>query len=176
MGRSIIRQPLPLLKGYILQALSEAHAKLQQAQACWQCLAEAEKSVLGAQEHQQEKTGSLIRCNTASLMAQKGVDAVLLQDYQEAIRLMSASLTIYDPRLVRGRARLTAQQAEAYAGLGFLDACIQSAEEALTLAQSVGSNKTRARIEKLYKGLCQSSWRKEERVAHLGAMLSQSSL
>jgi DNA-binding SARP family transcriptional activator len=166
--------PLPLLKGYILQALSEAHAKLHQDQACWQNLAAAEKSVLVDQERLPEKNVGLIRCNTVSIMAQKGVDAVLLQDYAQAVHLISSSLVTYDPRLVRGRARLVAQQAEAYYGLGVLDACIQSALEALTLAQSVGSNKTRSRIEKLHADLCQSRWRKEESVAHLGAMLHES--
>ncbi len=170
----IDEQPLPLLKGYILQALSEAYAKLHQDQGCWQYLAAAEKSVLVAEAHSPEKNVGLVRCNTASIMAQKGVDAVLLQDFSQAVHLISSSLVIYDPRLVRGRARLVAQRAEAYYGLGVLDACIQDAQEALTLAQSVGSNKTRSRIEKLHADLCQSTWRKEESVARLGAMLRES--
>ncbi len=167
-------QSLPLLKGYILQALSEAYAKLHQDQACWQHLTAAEKSILVDQEHLPEKNVGLIRCNTVSIVAQKGVDAVLLQDYAQAVHLISGSLETYDPRLVRGRARLVAQRAEAYYGLGELDACIQSAEEALTLAQSVSSNKTRSRIEKLQNDLCQSRWRKEESVARLGTMLRES--
>jgi tetratricopeptide (TPR) repeat protein len=160
-------QEFPLLKGYILQALSEAYAKTQQVQECWRSLDEAESSILSDQKH------SLVRFNKASIMAQRGVDAVLLKDYQEAIQCITASLMTYDPTLVRGRARLIAQRAEAYYGLGKLDVCIQNAEEAFTLAQSVGSSKTISRIEKLYASLSQSPWRKEGSVARLGARLYQ---
>lgn len=165
--RVIERQPFSLLKGYIFQALSEAYAQTQQAHACQQSLAEAEKCLPSDQER------SHVRFSAVSLMAQRGVDAVLLKDYQEAIDLMTTSLKSYDPTLVRGRARLIAQRAEAYYGLGKLDACIQNAEEALILARSVGPNKTVSRIEKLHHSLSQSIWRKEERVAHLQIMLYQ---
>src|SRR5205823_5379859 len=101
----------PLLKGHILQALSEAYAKDQRSQESWSHIGQAE-TYLGKKEHPQER--SLIRGVTqASLAAQKGVNAVLLQEYGQAIRLIDESLTTYDPALIRGRARLLAQKAEA---------------------------------------------------------------
>lgn len=59
--------------------------------------------------------------NTTSVTAQKGVNAVLLKDYNQALTLLDAGLAKYDPTLRRGRARLIAQQAEAYYGLGLID-------------------------------------------------------
>lgn len=76
----------PLLKGHIFQALSEAYAKNQQSQESWYHIGQAE-TYLGKQEHTQER--SLIRGVTqASLSAQKGVNAVLLQECGQAITLM----------------------------------------------------------------------------------------
>ena len=97
---------------------------------------------------------------------------MLLRDYERAIALIEKGLMNYDPTVIRGRARLIAQRAEAYYGLGFIDICIANAEEALALAKSVGSSKTITRIINLYNTLKQSPWRKERSVAHLGAMLS----
>lgn len=160
---------LPNLRGYILQALSEAHAKLREPQLSWQCLAQAERTL---ERGQRAPEMNQARFSIASVTAQKGVNAVLLKDDQRAIALIDRSLTKYDPTLVRGRARLIAQKAEAYYNLRLLDACVVTAEEALTLANSVGSSKTVSRVEKLHANLAQSPWRKEPSVARLGALLS----
>jgi len=95
-----------------------------------------------------------------------------LHDHRCALALIDKSLTIYEPALIRGRARLLAQKAEAYYGLGFIDDSITIAEEALTLARSIGANKTLARVHNLHTALLQSPWRKERSIARLGAVLS----
>ena len=157
----------PKLRGHILQALSEANAKAHQEQECWHHIGQAETI-----QEQQVQEYSLLRFNKASLAAQKGVNAVLLEDYQQAIKLLDASLVIYDPALIRGRARQLAQKAEAYYGLGAIEACTASANEALTLGRSAGSSKTIARVRTLYDHLLQSSWRKESSVTQLGETLA----
>ncbi len=157
----------PRLKGHILQALSEANAKAQQEQNAWYNI-----GIAGDIEEQQVQEQSLVRFNKSSLKAQKGIDAVLLGDYQQAIRLLDESLLTYDPALIRGRARLLAQKAEAYYGLGMIEACTKDATEALTLGRSAGSSKTIARITTLYTTLTQSLWRKEQSIVQLGEMLS----
>jgi tetratricopeptide (TPR) repeat protein len=111
---TIDRFSVPVLKGYTLQALSEAYAKAQQSQESWRSLGQAER-ILERHEHSQEKSRS--RFNSSSVLAQKGVDAVLLQDHECAIALIDKSLINYDPTMIRGRARLIAQRAEAYCGL-----------------------------------------------------------
>ena len=85
--------------------------------------------------------------------------------------LIDKSLTKYDPAYIRGRARLLAQKAEAYYGQGFIEDSTATAEEALTLARSVGSSKTITRVRNLNTTLSQSQWRKERSVARLGAVL-----
>ncbi len=85
---------------------------------------------------------------------------------------MDKSLITYDPALIRGRARLLSQKAEAYYGLGYIDESVSIAEEALKLARSIGANKTLARVRTLHTTLLQSSWRKERSIAQLGAVLS----
>jgi hypothetical protein len=85
---------------------------------------------------------------------------------------MEKSFLTYDPALIRGRARLLAQKAEAYYGLGEIDASVMIAEEALVLAHSVGASKTHARVRQLHAAFLQSSWRKERSTARLGALLS----
>ena len=75
-------------------------------------------------------------------------------------------------QFIRGRARLIAQRAEAYYGLGLIDVGVANAEEALILARSVGSNKTITRVRNLHMNLTQPSWRKERCIARLGAVLS----
>ena len=162
-------QSFPRLKGHILQGLSEAYAKTQQTQECWHSLGQAEE-MLAQQQQIQER--SLVRFNAASVAAQRGIDAVLLQDYQRAITQLDTSLTRYDPTLIRGRARLIAQKAEAYYGLGEIDTCVTTAEEALTLAHAVGASKTIARVKDLHATLTQSHWRKEQSVARLSERLS----
>jgi len=162
-------QGLPTLKGYILQALSEAYAKVQEEQACWQSIGQLER-ILDNQEQTPERSNT--RLNIASCTAQKGIDALLLHDYRRALALIDKSLLKYDPTLIRGRARLLAQKAEAHYGLREVDASVMIAEEALTLAHSVGASKTLARVRNLHTTLVQSPWRKEHSVARLGALLS----
>src|ERR1700687_5615071 len=112
----------------------------------------ASKQTIGQLEHVLEQglqvqERSNTRFNVASYTAQKGINALLLHDYRRALALMEKSLQTYDPALIRGRARLLAQKAEAYYGLGMVDASVMIAEEALVLAHSVGANKTHARVK-----------------------------
>jgi transcriptional regulator with XRE-family HTH domain len=160
---------LPHLKGYILQALSEAYAKAQEAKLSWQSISLAERAL--------EHAGSTFELSQAkisltTITAQKGVNAVLLQDNERAIALIDRSLAQYDPTMVRARSRLTAQKAEAYYHLGQIKACVATAEDALTLARSVGSSKTIARLKKLQRGLAHSRASAEPQVARLGALLA----
>ncbi len=159
----------PTLEGYILQGLSEAQAKAQQSQESWSSIERAE-STLENQNRVPER--NFTRLNSTSLIAQKGVNAVLLHEYGQAIGLIDRSLKSYNPTLTRGRARLLIQKAEALYGLGIINACTYHAEEALRLAQSVGANKTITRVRNLYSTLLQSPWRKEQSIAELGAALS----
>ena len=159
----------PSLRGYILQALSEAYAMAQQPKASWRHIELAERTL--------ERKGSTFersncQLNTTSVVAQKGINAVLLHDNERAITLIDKGLIQYDPTLIRGRARLQAQKAEAYYGLGLVDISVATAEDALTLANSVGSNKTVRRIRDLHNQLVDSSFRKESSVHRLGALLS----
>jgi hypothetical protein len=85
---------------------------------------------------------------------------------------MDKSLTTYDPAFIRGRARLLSQKAEAYYGLGYIDETVTIAGEAITLARSIGANKTLARVRTLHTDLLQSPWRKERSITRLGAVLS----
>ena len=156
------------LKGHIFQALSEAYAKAKQSQDCWQNMGQAEH-ILTQQGYTQE--GSLVRFNAASFIAQKGVNAVLLEDYEQAVELIDESLRTYDLTLIRGRARLIAQKAEALYGSGLIDASVATAKEAWALAHSVGASKTIARVKMLHTTLQQSPWKKEDSIAQLGAML-----
>jgi transcriptional regulator with XRE-family HTH domain len=156
------------LEGYILQGLSEAQARSQQSQASRMSLERA-ASVLARSNATPER--SLTRLNIASITAQRGVNAVLLHDYQQAIKLIDESLKRYDPTLIRGRARLVAQKAEAYYGLGKVEECTTLAMEALSLGYSVGASKTIARVKNLHEALIQSPWRKEQGVVSLEMML-----
>ena len=106
---------LPKLKGYILQALSEANAQDKCAYESWSYLSRAEAiTVQPVQER------SLIRFNPASTLAQRGVDAVFLEEYSDAIELIDQGLKSYDPTGISGRARLIAMKAEAYYKMGTL--------------------------------------------------------
>lgn len=158
-----------VLRGYILQGLSEAYAKANMADESWRSIERAEEYQTD-QVHIQER--SLIRgVTTASIAAQKGVNAVLLREYQRAILLLDKSLKTYDTSLIRGYARLLTQKAEAFLGLGTIDACTSLAQEALLLARGAGSSKTTARVQALYNRLQQSHWRKESGVVQLGTAL-----
>jgi len=155
---------LPCLRGYIFQALSEAHAMAQHDY-------ESQYNIDRAQEalEQRGKAPERSQCqsNTTSVAAQRGVNAVLLQQHSQAIKLIDEGLEKYNPSLIRGRARLKAQKAEAYYGLGLIDLCSTEAIEAWLLGHSIGSNKTLARVRKLHLDLVLSRWKKESSVADL---------
>src|SRR5581483_11614247 len=122
----------PVPRGHILQALSETYAKLGQPQESWASIDQAEELLTGKEQLQER---SLIRGVTpASIAAQKGVNAVLLHDYRQAISLIDDGLKTYNQSLLRSRARLFAQKAEAFFRLDQLDACVATAQEALGLA------------------------------------------
>jgi tetratricopeptide (TPR) repeat protein len=110
--------------------------------------------------------------NTTSITAQKGVNAVLLKDYARALDLLNTGLNTYAPFLLRGRARLIAQKAEAYYGLGYIDESVSAAQEAFGLASSIGSQKTIARVKSLSTLLNRSPYRMENSVAQLGRILA----
>lgn len=159
----------PTLRVHIFQALSEANAKTKQTQASWDSIEQAEKAQV--QQGQSQERSLLRRVTPASIAAQKGVNTVLLCDYDHAITLIDQSLKTYNPSVIRGRARLIVQKAEAFFGLGMLDDCTSNALEALLLARAAGSNKTIARVTTLYTALTESSWRKEQSVIQLGKAL-----
>ena len=161
---------LPYLRGYVLQALSEAYAMSQQPQASWRMMDLAERAL---ERKDKALERSYCQANTTSITAQKGINAVLLHEHDRAIALIEKGLSKYDPTLVRGRARLLAQQAEAYQGIGDIDMCTATAKDAWMLARSVGSNKTCMRVQNVHTTLKTSSWGKEKSVLHLGVLLSQ---
>jgi tetratricopeptide (TPR) repeat protein len=160
---------LPCLEGYIYQALSEAYAMAQDSQQSWSNVLLAEKAL----QRKNEAPGiSNVNSNTTSVTSQKGVNAVLLKDYGQALTLLDAGLAKYDPTLRRGRARLIAQKAEAFYGLGLIDESTKSAMEALTIAQPIGSQKTIDRVKCLHLLLQQSQYKNEKGVVHLGKMIT----
>jgi tetratricopeptide (TPR) repeat protein len=159
-------QSLPRLKGYILQALSEANAQNHLEYESKLCLSQAEEIILPLEQEQ-----SFIRFNPASTVAQKGVDAVFLGEYRNAIEFLDQSIKSYHPTGISGRARLVAMKAEAYFQLDELEASVASAKEALFLAQSAGSSKVIDRIKRLHMELQQSIWKDENSIAQLGALL-----
>jgi hypothetical protein len=115
---------------------------------------------------------SYCRVNAISVLAQKGVNAVALGQYHDAIVLIDQSLKYYHPAYIRGRARLIAQKAEAFYRLKQIGECTAVAEEACILANAVGSRKTIERLQKLYLALAKSRWRKEMGVERLSALLA----
>ena len=158
------------LEGYVLQALSEAQAKLQQSRECWHSISLAEKA-LESQSSTTER--SLTRFNHASLTAQKGVNAMFLNEYKLAIELIDKSLISYNPTLIRGRARLFAQKAEAYFILGIIDACVDNLKKAYALARSSGSSKVMDKVKAQYCNLTHSKWRKDRYVTELKNMIGE---
>jgi len=160
---------LPGIRSYILQALSEAYAKAQHSRECCQSIHLAERALEQREPTQDESKTQLF---ASSITAQKGVNAVLLHDYERADALIDKALTQYNPTFIRGRARLLAQKSEAYFGLNMVADSAIIAEEALRLARSVGSRKTAARIQALHGMFQESRWRKERSVVRLGALLA----
>jgi tetratricopeptide (TPR) repeat protein len=162
----------PYLKGYILKMLSQAYARTGQSQECWRSLGFAE-SVLSQFTGQPERSMFIQReFSLAAIIAQKGVNAAMLKDYDRAIGLIDKGLTNLNPTFVSTRTRLTIQKAEAYNGLEEIDSCVSYAEEALTLARSIGSKVMIARVENLTAALMQSKWNKEPGVRRLGTLLT----
>jgi len=156
------------LEGYILQALSEAQAK-NQSPLSWKTLEDAEGFL---EQKSQISEYSLTHFNTASVIAQRGVNAALLHQYSKSVELIDQSLKSYDATLIRGRARLLIQKAEAYWNLEAMDACVYSTQEAFLLAQSAGASKTMARAKNLHQVLIQSPWGKEREIIALSEIIS----
>ena len=159
----------PQLKGNIFMILSEAHAKARQIQSCWRMIGLAESTIEQQTSHHER---SYRTCNASSLLAHKGVDALLLQDYDRALRLMEKSLRTYNPTQTPAHARLLARKAEAHYGLHMIDECATTAEEAYILAESVGASNTITRVKSLHTTLALSEWKRETGVRRLGALLA----
>lgn len=138
---------VPMLRGNILALLSEAHAKARHIQECWRCIGLAERT-LEQPLSTRERSHRLL--SPALIAAHKGVDALLLRDYDRSVMLIEKSLQTYYPTLTPGRARLLARKAEALCGLHEIDACVVTAEQALTLSTSVGASNTLARLKALH--------------------------
>jgi tetratricopeptide (TPR) repeat protein len=157
------------LEGYIYQGLSEAQAKAQQRQESNRSIGLAEKNF----EFQSlSPENNFTQYNLSSLTAQKGVNSVLLHNYKEAINQIDTSLAQYNPTHMRGRARLLIQKAEAYYGLGTVDASVHYAQDAFLLANSIGSSKIISKVKDLHRKLLQSPWRKDQYVTDLGDILT----
>ncbi|HEV2659836.1 MAG TPA: tetratricopeptide repeat protein, partial [Ktedonobacteraceae bacterium] len=169
-AHTIIRShTLPCLTGYIFQALSEAYAITQQESESKQHI-DAAQQVL--RDRGQVPERSHCQANTTSVIAQMGVNEVHLHNYSAAITFIDQGMENYNPTFVRGRARLKAQQAEAYYGLGDIRACCQSATEAWLLARAASSNKTFARLRKLQRDLVISPQKKEPEVIDLNWVMT----
>jgi tetratricopeptide (TPR) repeat protein len=164
-------QGLAHLRGDILTLLSEAYAKAKQPQECWRAIGLAE-NVLQQQQPLRDRSYRIF--TPAIVAAHKGVDALLLHDYDRAVVLIDKSLEIYNPTLTPGRARLLARKAEAYYGKREIEECCSLATEALKLAHSVGAKNTIARVKNLHTSLAQSQWKKEPDVIRLGIALASS--
>jgi transcriptional regulator with XRE-family HTH domain len=161
--------PVLRLQCYTYKALSEAHAMVHEADASLRSIDLAEQIF---EQHVEVLEHTHCQVNRISILAQKGVNAVLLGCYQDAIAMIDQSLVTYDHAFIRGRARLIAQKAEAYFGLKQIEASLGLAEEAYHLAEAAGSRKTFERLQQLYTWLIRSRWRKETGVVRLGALLS----
>lgn len=161
---------LPCLRGYILQALSEAHAMAQQSNESKRYIDLAQRAL---ERRGEVLERSFCQLTTTSVTAQRGVNAVLLHDNDYALALIDKGLATYDSTLVRGRARLIAQKADAYYGLNLIDCSTMVAQEALMLARFAGSEKQVARVKNLHAAMMQSRWKKEGCVARLGAAIAQ---
>ena len=159
----------PYLSGYIFQAFSEAYAIVQQTYESEHALEMAQQALMTCGRYPER---SHCEANTTSVTAQKGVNAVHLHDYSAAITLIEQGMKKYNPTFVRGRARLKAQQSEAYYGHGDIDACCQSATEAWVLAKAATSNRTFARLRKLQLDLIASPWKKEASVIDLNWVMT----
>ncbi len=168
--KAIHGRGLSSLRGYILKAISEGYALLRQEVSSNQAIEQAERTL----EYKNDVLErSHCHINKASILAQKGINASLLQDHERAIMLIDKSLLAYNPTIVRGQARLLAQKALTYYGLNDLWGCITIAEGAYKMADAVGSIKTIARLCNLQQALLESRWRKEASVIRFGTLLAK---
>jgi tetratricopeptide (TPR) repeat protein len=162
-------QGFPLLRGNTLAVLSEAHARAHQPQECWRAIGLAERVLEQRIVHRERSYRDF---NAAWVTAHKGSDALLLHDYERALRLLDKSLKDYNPTLIPQRVRYMARKAEAYYGLNRIDECTFIAEEAWMLARAVGTGSTISRLRALQTTLGRSRWRREPSVLRLGVLLS----
>ena len=89
------------LRGYILQAQSEAYGQLKQSRESWQRVDLAEHAL----QRPTEVLGrTYCEANTTSITSQRGVNAVWLADYSRALALIEKGLRTYDPTLAGERA------------------------------------------------------------------------
>jgi tetratricopeptide (TPR) repeat protein len=158
----------PLLRGNILSNLSEAHARAGQAQECWRSLGLAER-VLEQTLQAQER--SYRDFHAEYVNGQKGIAALMLQDYDRALRLLAKSLKTYPPTRVPAKASRISYQAEAYYGQGAIDYCADSAKEAFTLAAAVGATNSLVRVKQLHTKLLHGRWARERGTVELGMMI-----
>ncbi|MBV9705840.1 MAG: hypothetical protein JO125_00340 [Chloroflexi bacterium] len=160
---------LPLLRGNILSNLSEAHARAGQAQECWRTLGLAER-VLEQTPQAQER--SYRDFHAEYVNGQKGIAALMLQDYDRALRLFDKSLKTYPPTRVPAKASRISYQAEAYYGQGNIDYCAEAAKEAFTLAAVVEAKNTLVRVKQLHTKLLHDGWTRERGTVELGVMIA----
>jgi tetratricopeptide (TPR) repeat protein len=160
---------LPLLHGDTLCILSEAHARTRQAQQCWRNLGLAEQ-VLPQTAKAQERSHRAF--NAELVNGYKGTNALLLHDYDRALRLIDKSLRSYDPTRVLGRARLIVRKADAYYGQGDVDYCTDTAKEAFTLAAAVEIRNTLMRVKHLHTKLLHDGKARERGTIELGMTIA----
>jgi hypothetical protein len=63
-------------------------------------------------------------------------------------------------------------KAEAYYGLGAVDASVHYAQGSFQLANSIGSSKIISKVKDLHRKLLQSPWRKDQYVTDLSDILT----
>jgi tetratricopeptide (TPR) repeat protein len=160
---------LPALRGNTFAVLSEAHAKAQQSQECWRAIGNA-STILSQDSRGRER--HYRDFSPARVAGHRGIDALLLGEYDRAIKLIDKSLQTYNPTQTPGRARLLARKAEALYGKKSITECTSVAIESLLLAHAVGANNTITRIRALCVSLEQSKWKGDAGVIHLRLALN----
>jgi transcriptional regulator with XRE-family HTH domain len=160
---------LPLLRGDTFCILSQAYARAGQAQQCWRSLGLAEHILEQTTQVQERSYRSF---HAEGLHGYKGISAVILQDYDRALRLLDKSLKTYDRARLPERARLIARQAEAYYGQGNIDYCTDAARDAFMLASAVGARNRLVQVKRLYARLLRGDWARERGTVELGMMIA----
>ncbi|MBV8822849.1 MAG: helix-turn-helix transcriptional regulator [Ktedonobacteraceae bacterium] len=161
---------LPLLRGNTLCILSEAYARVGQAQECWRTLGLAERAL---EQTPQAQERSYREFHAEFVHAQKGIVALILQDHDRAVRLFDKSLKTYPPTRVPAKAGLIVRQAEAYYGQGSVDYSADAAKEAFSLAVAVGKNNILVRVKQLHTKLLHDGWTRERGTVELGMMIGE---